>query len=306
MAKEANLIFRTGFEADTVGSPEDAHIEITGVDRSVEPPNDWERHLKGHRKLGGFRIQYQGGEPEDRHARIIDDPTAEGNRVLWYWLRNPRTPAGDGFKGRIQANIYDNTDLTAVCKRVRMYLHPDLEIMKTTEDAIRWFTIEELWFDPFWPGGKFPFRINLNVAKDEGAGQGLHFYVYGQQWDFDAELWQPTIWDQHNRSFHVSIGEWLQIETRYRMGNASSGRLQFAVTTGDGARHDIFDITNWTYSPIAPHPIPMTHWNPLKLYTSSKTVELIRDKGGVAQIYWDDLEIWDGWPEDKSATDQSR
>ena len=40
----------------------------------------------------------------------------------------------------------------------------------------------------------------------------------------------------------------------------------------------------------------MTHWNPLKLYTSAGTVELIRNKGGVAQIYWDDLEIWDGWP----------
>ena len=66
----ADLIFRTGFEADTVGTPDDAHEEITGVDLSVDPPNDWERDLKEHPKLGGFRSQYQGGEPEAVTANL--------------------------------------------------------------------------------------------------------------------------------------------------------------------------------------------------------------------------------------------
>jgi len=293
----AQLIFRTGFEADTVGSPTDAHIDITGVDRSVGPPNDWERDLKGHPKLGGFKVQYQGGEPEHRYARIIDDPTREGNRVLHYWLETPRTPAGDGFKGRIQANIFRNTGLIEMYKRVRLYVHPDVEVLRDLQEAVPWFMIEELWFDPPWANGRHPFRISLHISKGAGVGAPFQFHIHGQEWDFGAERWQPTVWSETFEDYAVPTGEWLTIEPRYRMGDAGSGRIKFAVTPADGVRRPVFEITNWTYRPNAPEPIPLTDWNPLKLYTAGKTVDYIRENGGAAQIYWDDLEIWEGWPE---------
>ena len=57
----------------------------------------------------------------------------------------------------------------------------------------------------------------------------------------------------------------------------------------------VFDITNWTYHPDSPEVVPMTSWQPLKIYTSSKIVDFIRKNGGVTQLYFDDLEIYDNW-----------
>jgi len=300
MSSEGRLIFRSGFEPESVVIPAGGNDDIVGGDRSVAPPNDWEKDLEGYPKFGFFHIQYQGGEPEDRYARIIPDPTTPGNHVLHFWLKNPRTPAGPNqFKGRIQANIYNNTDLTEVCLKRRLYLHPDLELLRQYPDGFGWFTLEELWLAAGWIDHPFPFRITLNLRKDEGAGQPLHFDVHGQMRDKERDRWQPTIWHETNRDFEVPIARWMSLETYYRQGDDRSGRFFLAVQPEGGERRVIFDLTVWTYSPDATEPIPMTHWNPLKMYTSASLVDYVRNAGGVLQVYYDDLEIWERLPEEK-------
>jgi hypothetical protein len=96
----------------------------------------------------------------------------------------------------------------------------------------------------------------------------------------------------------VAIGEWLNVEVGYKQGDEDSGRFYLAVgRASDESMTTLFDVTNWTYHPQAPEPIPLTRWNPLKLYTSGEVIDHIRASGGVAQIYWDDLELWNRWPE---------
>ena len=61
----------------------------------------------------------------------------------------------------------------------------------------------------------------------------------------------PPVWSETRSTFPVPTGEWLHIETQYRMGGRDSGRIRFAVTDSGGVRTPIFDITNWTYDPAA-------------------------------------------------------
>ncbi len=298
-SEEGRLIFHSGFEPESTVVPRNGDDDLTGADQSVAPPNDWVEHLEGYPGFGEFYIQYQGGEVNDRYARIIPDPTASGNHVLHYWLKNPRTPHGqDQFKGRIQANVYDNTDLTEVYHKRRLYLHPDLELLREYPDGFTWFRLEELWLAAGWVDHPYPFRIALSLRKDEGDGKPLYFGVHAQKRDEEAGRWQPTVWSESNRDFEVPAGQWMTLETYYRQGDDESGRFFFAVRPEGGERQVVFDVTDWTYSPEATEPVPMTHWNPLKLYTSETLVNYVRESGGVVQVYYDDWEVRDGPPGD--------
>jgi len=303
MSDAGELIFRSGFEPESAVVPRGSNDDILGVDRSVAAPNDWQSDLEGHPKFGSFSIQYQGGTPEDRFARIVPEPANPANHVLHYWLKNPRTPAGPNrFKGRIQANIYGNSSLTEVYQKRRLYLHPDMGLLQQYPDRFTWLTLEELWLAAGWINHPFPFRISLHLNKDEGAGRPLHFYVHGQMRDVEQDRWiHPMLWDQANREFEVPVARWMTLETYYRQGDGRHGRYFLAVQPDGGDREVVFDLTAWTYSPDATEPIPMTHWNPLKMYTSANLVDYVREAGGVLQLYYDDLEIWSSWPSGEAA-----
>lgn len=294
---EGRPIFRSGFEPDSTLIPRGSGVndDIRGVDHSVAPPNDWVNDLEGYPKVGFFNIQYQGGEVEDRFARIIPDPTREDNHVLHFWMKNPRTPSGSsatGYKGRIQANVYNNTDLTEVYQKRRLYLHPDMELLREYPERFIWLTIEELWLAAGWIGHPYPFRIKVDLSKEQGAGKPLRFSVHAQRHD---ERW-ITIWNETDRDFEVPIAQWITLETYYRQGDDQNGRFYFAVTPEGGERKVIFDVAGWTYSPVASTPTPMTDWNPMKMYTSDTLVNHVRESGGVLQLYFDDWEVWDGPP----------
>jgi hypothetical protein len=57
-----------------------------------------------------------------------------------------------------------------------------------------------------------------------------------------------------------------------------------AKSAGDVTMTTVLDVHDWTYSPQARAPVPLTHWNPLKIYTSSAIIDHIRDNGGIARI----------------------
>lgn len=241
-------------------------------------------------------IQYEGGKSSDRFAKIVPDPTQPDNNVLQFWLKNAEV-AGyrkGSKKGRVQVNIPKLNDKAIVAK-YRMYLHPDLKHYKTYPKRSGWFTISELWMGENWTNEyRYPFRISLGIAKDKGANKPLGFHVSATT-DVSpgkSEKWVKS-WSAVNEDFEVPLGEWLDIELGYRQGDAKSGRFYLTIKREqDTEATTIFDITNWTYSPNAKKPIPLTTFQPLKIYTSEAIISHIRKKGGAAQIYFDDFEIW--------------
>ena len=98
---DGSLIFHSGFEPDTTNVVvEDLSIDITGIDRSVPPPNDWTDDLESYPLFGTFATGgYCDGAdigPDDHKVQITDDPTGainpatgQVNRVLHMWNRDP-------------------------------------------------------------------------------------------------------------------------------------------------------------------------------------------------------------------------
>lgn len=244
-------------------------------------------------------IFYEGGQPSARFARVVPDPADPNNQVLQFWIKEARVPGQrEGkSKGRIQMAMA-NLNFTEVSQRYRMYLHPDLKLYRSYPDDNTWFTINELWFGAKWKGDSHPFRITLGIAKEKGANQPLYFLATGETGAGGRPKhgkWS-AVWHSLNKNFQIPVGEWMDMEMGYRQGNASTGRFYLAVKRQSDPRMiTVIDVHDWTYHPEAPEPVPLTSWNPLKIYTSGAIIDYIRTQGGVAQIYFDDLEIRKAW-----------
>ncbi len=285
-----SLIFNSGFEPDTQGIPADAHELLQGKDNSLETLSDWQADLNEQAKIGDFNIQYQGGDATMRYARIIDDPTNPGNKVLWYWLNEANVFENNiAKKGRIQANIYGNTGITAMAHSSRVYLHPDFNYLKTVAPTIGWLTLYEYWNNPNWLGSPYPFRITVNLNKTaEGPVDALYFQVHGQQ--YANNRWQ-NIWEEVNTAVPVPIGEWYTTEIYFLEGDAGNGRFTMTITPANGTATTVFAITNYTHHPNDPAPDGLSHFNPLKLYTSASLIDSMRANGKTLQVYWDDFTL---------------
>lgn len=284
----AELIFNSGFEP---GSTENgASSDISGIDNSVSPPNDWVNDLETHPNIGTYSIQYEGGDDTMRIAEIIEGPTDPLNNVLHYWLEDPNV---GGTKGRIQSNIYGNNNLTEFYQRVRLYLHNDWNILQNSPGTFQWLTLFEFWNNAGFTEEGYPFRININAEKRDGTvGSPLYFGINAET--KIGSVWGNLVWSEDNISAPISINQWLTIEIYMKEGDGGSGRFYLAVTPDGGTKEVIFDITNFTHHPDDPNPDGISHFNPMKLYTSNTLVDYVRTNGGVLQVYWDDFELWKG------------
>lgn len=245
---------------------------------------------------GDVPIQYEGGTEQDRWARIVTDPTRSNNHVLSFLLKNARVPGSrPGYeKGRVQLHL-SGINKPQSYARFRMYLSPDLAAYRAYPKENHWFTLSELWSRPT---ENKHFRITLNLAKEVGVGQPLRFVVSADKQvggKRGSEIWK-NIWGEADMNFEVPVGEWIDVEIGYAQGDASSGRFYLAAKrASDPVPVTIFDVKDWTYNPDAKNPSLLTEWDIFKLYTSGEVIDFIRNQGGVAQIYWDDLEIFDAW-----------
>ena len=250
-------------------------------------------------KQSAVGIMYEGGTENDRRARIIADPTHKGNYVFSMWLKNARVPGQSkgAQKGRIQMNL-SGFNRTAVFQRYRMYLPADMDYYRQFPQKNTWFTINDLWMGDRWKKHPYPYRLSLKIGKPEGVGKPLYFVLVASMADGGSSKdikWQQT-WAEVAPNYEIPVGEWIDIEIGYKAGDNRTGRFYMGVKRENEANYTtVFDLTNWTYNPNSPEPVPMTSWQPLKVYTSSAIIDFIRSKGGVAQVFYDDLEIYANW-----------
>lgn len=246
---------------------------------------------------GALTVQYQGGDVSERWARIITEPgSITGNRVLQFMLRAPnvRDDAGVPTKGRIQVNAYSNELVRSKELRfsTRMYLSQDFNLLRELGQSFSWLTISEWWNNAGWTSQPYPFRVTVNVSKpDAAAGSPLRFSVHAQTLNEQTREWDTTVWTQTSPDAEVPVGRWVTLEYHYREGNATEGRFYMAMVPDGGERQVLFDVRNWTQHPQDPAPDGLTHFNPLKLYTSKSLIDHVSNAGGSLQILWDDLSL---------------
>ena len=283
------LIFQSGYE-NCIGSPTDAHTDITGADLSFSENNDWTNDLEGHSNIDNFWIYYEGGASSQRYAKIIQEPGNPSNSILHYWLNQAYIPYGNSgsLKGRIQATI-QGTALREIYFKQRLQLHTDLDTLQKVPETFGWFTIQEFWNDG--PEEIHPFRISVNIVKPNATVNGLYFRVSGQTKIANQDAWQD-VWTTTNNTFMIPLGAWFTIETYFKEGDLNTGRFQVIVTDSSGNKFDIANITNYTYHPDDDNPDGLTKFNPMKLYCPDRLISPMNSIGKTIQLYYDDFEFW--------------
>ncbi len=303
--ENGTLLFHSGFEPDSKvvpGRPGSYHDAITGIDKSVAPPNDWSTDISEKDMLGKFSLQYEGSDSMWRSARIIPEPGNPANHVLRFWA-NIQNVEEIG-KTRIQANIYGaDRGLKELYQSVRIFLPGDMEAVKTFPDAIHWLTIMEVWNNITW-SLKVPygFRITVGMGKPSAEARDLYFMVDAEDCLLDGTLARNgdprqkyvKIWRDMNLNIPIPVGKWMTLDYYIKEGNADTGRFWMAVTPDGGQKQVVFDIKGFTHGTTDPAPDGITHWNPMKLYTSKALTRHVLDQGKALQLYYDDFAIWEG------------
>lgn len=294
-------IFKTDFESPGVfGTPADAHEYLT-INENLGDPQAGDIPISDP---GMWPIYYEGGAVTDRYARLAEDPLQAGNRVLHFWMQNAAIDAGylAHTKGRVQAGPRFGLDLqvTELFMRQRVYFHPDLAALGTYPPGgdLWWLglIIQSWWVGAGWEGHPTPARITVMLVPDLGSGS---VYLAASLND-DSQ----AFWDAYDLQTPVPFGQWITMEVGYRTGGAGVGRFIIKGHFDDDSSPEIqIDVTDHTYNPHADEaggtgPVPLTHWQPQKLYASDNVIHHIRDSGAgqAAQIYWDDFEFSDSWP----------
>jgi hypothetical protein len=308
-AAYGELIFQSGFEGSTTRTTTSAQIDdLTGTDTSKLTRNNWVTDLEDHPQIGNFRLYYESGNTGDRKAEIIQESSTNTNKVLHYWLKNATTPDYNFYKGRIQTDIYndefsDQETLDEMYYKVRMKLDSDVQQLESLQKKIDWLTLAEFWNQPTWDGSPKPFRVTLGLNKEAptSPGQSRPLYFHLSAENYASGVGYSEIWNANNKTFQIEYDKWMTMEVYYKKGNnttGSKGRIYLAVTPEGGSRQVVFDVYNFTHNSTDTNPVGLSHFNPMKLYTSDEVINHVRNSGigNALQVYWDDFELWNGWP----------
>ena len=302
--KNGVLLFNSGFEPGSRivhgSNPFTSDDKIAGKDLSVTPPNDWIEDFKKSPNLGNFSFQYQGADTTKRIARIIPEPGNPDNHVLLFRINEPWANAKGHNLARIQANIYEAPDkevkgIKVFYQKVRIFLHEDMEILRSYPLRIHWLTIMEVWNNHTWGDDPYPFRIAVGMGKPSSVKEGLFFKVGAQDYAYRTDSIRggyTTLWDEMNTNIEIPFGKWVTLEYFINEGNVQSGHFYMTMTPEGGEKTVVFDIRNFTHNTKDPDPQGITLWNPMKLYTSRDLVNFVKSEGKSLQIYFDDFEFW--------------
>lgn len=282
------LLFQTGFEGTTITSGEYENDNLSGTDPNLPGSSSWSDFI-AHPKIGFVEISYEDGDDSQRKASIVADPDSAGNAVLKYQIFEPHIKAGSDYKGRIQLAIHDNNCIKEVHQTVKIKLHPDLVEFQNRSDRLYWFTIFEIWNNGAWTKEKYPFRVSLNLFKEEGAGLPINFRVKSDY--LKTGNWKE-VWGETATSFALTFGEWMELELYIKEGDADNGRFFLAVTPENGTRIVLFDISNTTQHPDEKCADGFTHFEAMKMYLGEDDINFMKDADKDLAVYWDDWQLY--------------
>lgn len=293
------LLFNSGFEPGSEvfhrADPFTGDDKIRGQDTSVAPPNDWINDIDNSTNVGSFSLQYQGGDTTKRKARIIREPGNPDNHVLSFKINEPWVNPSGSRLARVQANIYDenpNTEMEGIkqlYQKFRLFLHEDMEILKSYPDRIHWLTLFEVWNNRTWGGAPYAYRLAVSINTTSAESEELVFRISGQD---HGNGGYSTLWSEFNTDVPVPVGEWMTLEYYMKEGNSETGRFYMTMETDESEKVVLFDMQNYTHNSGHPDPDGIFLWNPLKLYTSWDLASFAKEQGKTLEVYWDDLEIW--------------
>lgn len=292
------LVFQSGFEPNCQIIPNGTNgtDRIIGKDATLSSNNDWDA-LEGNVLSSRPYFNYNGGDSTKRAARLASDPLNPANRVLLYRLNDHWPDGGNGsVKARVQYEFYNiKTGYKEYYQSVRMYLPPSFDLLRKYPSSISWLTIVEIWNNITW-SQTVPnrYRLSLGIGKLVPSESDLCFIVEGQDCllNPDGSQKYTTLWAQQAPQVKIPVGKWFTMEYYFKEGNRQQGKFYMTIQPDGEQRQLVFDVTNFTHNSTDPAPDGVTHFNPMKLYTSKELMDYMKGQGQTLNIFWDDLRIW--------------
>jgi len=306
-----SINFKTAFEpsevVDSLSSSGDLVLDFKAPNFI---PNLW---LKDNASMP---LYFEGGTILDRRAELTDDPENESNKVLRFWIKNAVIPDYlTHKKGRIQNcfpfNQMGPNDSAIPVPELYMkesfYLPTDWNLLlnyPSSKDS--WWlspTLQEFGMGGDWEGHRSPARIAVAISPDFSARVFRIGAAFDKKDPGDSEF--VNYWTSIASTYPLPIGEWFTMEIFYKMGNVSTGRFILTIKkNADLEPTTLVDVTNFTYAPGADTlagvgPVPLTNWCPQKLYVSDNVIDFIRESGGLTQVYFDDFQFTNKWPDSR-------
>ena len=284
------LLFQTGFNSTTLTNGAYQNVEIEGIDPDYPENADWAT-FRDHPRIGYAEISYEDGDDTQRQASLVADPDDAENSVLKFEIKEPHIQEGFSKKGRVQLAVHDNQCISEVYQTVRLQLDADLAYFTEREDRLYWFTLFEFWNNAAWTRERNPFRVSVNLNKEEGIGSPIHFRVKSDYQECRTCDWQE-VWGETDIDFPLVFGEWMDIELYLKEGDANTGRFYLAVTPENGEKIVLFDIYNTTQHPEETCADGYTHFEPMKLYLGEDDIRYMQAADRTLAVYWDDWQFY--------------
>ncbi len=339
---QQTIIFQNGFEGSTdivpeivqVGDPNWNRNDVIGVDdNNTDPPNNWDYDLPNYAShIGEYYIMYEHVDnintEGDMVATIEDDPTDSNfpncaspcNQVMSFEIKkhNGTSTMNDDVVGRVQANIYNDSDhryggaeyqegLKNFHYTTRLLIPNDFNLWlnNTSSDFMPRMTIAEFFnYDNssnLHPG----MRITVQLFKDDGDNRfRLRIKSDTKAGNGSSETWSSSTddaWIEESDPIigvtgsgaTFELGQWLTMDVTYEEGDGNSGFFQVQLI--NGSTTEPLSVTNWTRNMDEERNDGIHFLNPHKLYVRGEYVQEFMDDnepGGQERklkIYWDDF-----------------
>ncbi|MDC8829559.1 hypothetical protein [Alteromonas gilva] len=232
-----------------------------------------------------LEAQYQGGESKVRGIELVESPTDSSSKVLSTWLKEPNIR---DKRGRVQVNAYDIPNTELLEYSVKLLIPKPMTQLLSYNGDYDHFMVAEFWNDIGW-GSDYPFRISVYLTKYEGKNTSSYRFQVKAETKENSQ-WENLIWSELNTDFNVPFDEWITLNYSLKEGSNTRGLFRLTVERND-IEHEVFLVRNWTHHPEDNKPSGITHFNPIKLYTSHHLIDFASSNGFKLNLLWDDLDF---------------
>lgn len=238
------------------------------------------------RKKGKIYINYESSDTIAAIAQVKDAPEMEGKRALYFKINSPNVEKeGKRTKSRIQVDMVKRPGLKSFISEVSVFLPLTMNELNNYPYPITWLTLQEFWDAP--PNDKgTTFRISLGLWKSK-TGK-LHFGFKAQDY-IDKRFIDVEKGDVER--LEVPIGRWFRLRTELKEGDQHSGFMKVSMVDGrqDRVLYKRKMQTMATVFCEKKYPRQgFTLIQPIKLYTSARLTDWMKDRGCAIEAYFTD------------------
>lgn len=295
---EGRLLLKSGFEPPVSIIPDMSDIMGVDIDKPWDATPSWieSSHfvylVNRNKQITDYMasaIELDTG-PYGNKTHVLcmtnkaDDPdhNSTSRNEYSFFMKPPPNNYSEGYViywMKLQSNLGElvSKDKTTPWYMIMEWKEPSSGIIKS---ALECKEIGER------PGGSNNYRININIRREANASN-FRWYITGEH----PQPCRKTEWAYSAPQATVPLGRWFLVEG-YMKKHATKGRVYFAIDGQVILDTDITKPEGFTGSTQhSDNPLPLKFWSPMKNYHSMDW-----NQGGPVSQWYDDFELWSGFP----------